>query len=128
MNAQTARLEFDESMKNHKNNIHDKQATALRSTMTQKELMHKTKELERLKRMVKELNEKIKEFENEIKFAQSHHKHDETTYNHHKHDETTHNLRAHHHKRVPMVSIHTFQQFQKAVKHKHVHAFGENAN
>ena len=125
MNAQAVRLESKENLKS---NIHDKQAMAQRSTMTQKELMYKTKELEKYKRMVNELNEKIKEFENEINLAQSHHKHDETTHNHHKHDETTHNFRMHHHKRAPMVSSHTFQQFQKAAKHKHNHAFGENAN
>ena len=117
MNTRIVRLELDESKGNLKNNSNNKQAMAPRSTMTQRELEHKIKELEKCKHMVKELNEKIKELENEINFAQSPHKH----------DETTHNLRAHHHKRAPMVSSHTFQQFQKAAKHKHIHAFGEKA-
>ena len=118
MNTQAGRHELDGSKENFRNNNSNKQVTALRNTMTQRELGHKIKELEKYKRMVKDLNEKIKEFEKEINLAQSPHKH----------DDTTHNLKVHHQKRTPMVSRYTLQQFQKAAKHKHAHTSGKNAH
>ena len=116
MNARIVRLELDESKGNLKNNGNNKHAMALKSSTIQRELEHKTKELEKCKRMVKELNEKIKQLENEI-----------IVHSPHKHDETANNFRVHHHKRPHVVSNYTFQQFQKAAKHKHVHAFGKKS-